>query len=190
MFHGHLDYLGGKSNTKLRDHGVQNAHDRWFILFYHMWGPAWIGIHSNIIWLRARHIWLHITLEGRWPHYMMLEVGWDGLRTLSLWLSQYHGHGSWLVCEVTLSVEIADKRLWASMCHVASSLLGGQEQWHIIMAHMLSATSFLSQILPSYPTHSCVKCLCSHLHLMRSWPTLQPGLPCTQLLPSGIRPAA
>ena len=28
---------------------------------------------------------------------------WDGLWALSLGLSQYHGHGSWLVCEVALS---------------------------------------------------------------------------------------
>ena len=33
---------------------------------------------------------------------MILEVSWDGLRTLSFELSQFHGHGSWLVCEVAL----------------------------------------------------------------------------------------
>jgi hypothetical protein len=37
MFHGHLHYfqkppLGGKPNTKLRDYGTPNAHNRWFIL--------------------------------------------------------------------------------------------------------------------------------------------------------------
>ena len=107
MFHSHLDYLwkppfGGRSNTKLGDHGVWNAHDRWFILFYYVWGPTWIEMHWNSIWLRARHIWLHITLEGPWPHYMILEVCWDGLWTLSFGLSQSHGHGSWLMCEVAL----------------------------------------------------------------------------------------
>ena len=35
---------------------------------------------------------------------MMLEVSWDGLWTLSFGLSQFHGHGSWLVCEVALIV--------------------------------------------------------------------------------------
>jgi hypothetical protein len=30
-------------------------------------------------------------------------VCWDGLWTLSFELSQLHGHGSWLVCEVALS---------------------------------------------------------------------------------------
>ena len=49
------------------------------------------------------HIWLHTTLEGPWPHYMSLEVCWDGLWTCSFGLSQFlHGHGSWLVCEVAL----------------------------------------------------------------------------------------
>ena len=27
---------------------------------------------------RPGHIWLHTTLEGHWPHYMILEVYWDG----------------------------------------------------------------------------------------------------------------
>ena len=59
MFHGHLDYfqkppLGGRPNTKPGDHGTPNAHNRWFILFYHVWGPAWIEIHWNSIWLRTR----------------------------------------------------------------------------------------------------------------------------------------
>ena len=42
MFYGHLDYfqkppLGGEPNTKrLGDHGTLNAHNRWFILFYHV----------------------------------------------------------------------------------------------------------------------------------------------------------
>ena len=34
---------------------------------------------------------------------MILEVCWDGLWSLSFGLSQFHGHGSWLVCEVVLA---------------------------------------------------------------------------------------
>ena len=34
---------------------------------------------------------------------MTLEVCWDGLWTLSFGLSKYYGHGSWLLCEATLS---------------------------------------------------------------------------------------
>ena len=55
------------------------------------------------------HIHLHTTLEGPWPHYVILEVSWDGLCTLSFGLSQFHGHGSWRLCEVTLS------RIWQDL---------------------------------------------------------------------------
>jgi hypothetical protein len=35
---------------------------------------------------------------------MIFQVSWDGLSTLSFFgLSQFHGHSSWLVCEVALS---------------------------------------------------------------------------------------
>jgi len=59
MFHGHLDHfkkspLEGKPNTKPGDHRTPNAHHCWFILFHHVWGPAWIEIHWKSIWLRAR----------------------------------------------------------------------------------------------------------------------------------------
>jgi hypothetical protein len=47
----------------LRDHGTPNVHNRWFILFYHVWGPAWIEIHRKSIWVRARsHMASHYTL--------------------------------------------------------------------------------------------------------------------------------
>jgi hypothetical protein len=108
MFHGHLDYfqkppLGGRPNTKPGDHGPPNTHNHWFILFYCVWRHAWVDIHWNSIWLRA---WSCMTSHYTWgsvPHYMILEVSWDGLWTLSFGLSQFHGHGSWLVCEVALS---------------------------------------------------------------------------------------
>jgi hypothetical protein len=67
MFHGHLNYsqkspLGGRPNTKPGDHGTLNSHNRWFILFHHLWGPTWIKIHWNSIWLRARsHVTSHYT---------------------------------------------------------------------------------------------------------------------------------
>jgi hypothetical protein len=118
-FHGHLDYfqkppLGGRPNTKPRDHGTRNAHNRWFILFLSCLKTAWIEIHWNNIWLRTGHIWLHTTLEGMWPHYMILEVSWDGLGTLSFGLSQFHGHGSWLVCEVALISVVFEPLYWTT----------------------------------------------------------------------------
>ena len=48
-------------------------------------------------------MWLHTTLEDPWPHCMILEVCWDSLWTLSFRLSEFQGHGSWLVCEVVLN---------------------------------------------------------------------------------------
>jgi hypothetical protein len=45
----------------------------------------------------AGHIWLHTTLQDPWPDYMILEVSWNGIWSLSFELSQFHGHGSWLV---------------------------------------------------------------------------------------------
>ena len=173
VFYGPLDYfqkphLGGRPNTKLGDHGTPNAHNCWFILFYHVWGPSWIEIPWNSIWLSARshitshytwgsmttqhdfggvlgrpldnffwalsiswsrllaRVWsgpcsilscvrilmnrnslkqhlakvpvtLHTTLEDPWRHYIILEVCWDGLSTLSFELSQFHCNGSWLI---------------------------------------------------------------------------------------------
>ena len=64
------------------------------------WGPS--------------HIWLHTILEDLRPDYMILEVCWDGLWTLSFVLSQGHGHGSWLMCEVALSIgATSHTKLWA-----------------------------------------------------------------------------
>ena len=68
IFHRRLDYfqiqsLGGRSNTKPGDRGTLNAHKCWLTLFYHVWGPAWIDIHWNSIWLRAQS---HRTSHYTW----------------------------------------------------------------------------------------------------------------------------
>ena len=34
--------FGGGPNTKPGDHDTPNAHNRWFILFYYVWGSTWI----------------------------------------------------------------------------------------------------------------------------------------------------
>ena len=52
----------------------EDSHKYTFIEIAFGWGPG--------------HVWLHTTLEGRWPHYMILEVSWDGLWTLSFGLLQ------------------------------------------------------------------------------------------------------
>ena len=73
-----------RHNTNLEDHGTPNTHNRWFILFYHVWGPAWIEIHSNSIWLRVRS---HMTSHYTWGPVTTLHdfggvLGWPS--TLSL----------------------------------------------------------------------------------------------------------
>ena len=87
-------------NTKPGDHGTPNTHNRYFIIFYHAIGPAWIEIHWKSVWLRDRS---HMTSHYTWgPLYVILEVSWDGLWTLSFGLSQFHGNCSCLICEVSL----------------------------------------------------------------------------------------
>ena len=57
-FRGHLNSFQKPPG----DHGTPNAHNRWFILFDHVWGPSWIEIHWNSIWLRIRsHMASHYT---------------------------------------------------------------------------------------------------------------------------------
>ena len=57
--------LASRASTQLAlgDHGTPDAHNRWFILFYRVRGPAWIGIHWNSIWLIARS---HMTSHYTW----------------------------------------------------------------------------------------------------------------------------
>ena len=54
---------GGRPNINPGDHSSPNARNIWFILFYHVWGPAWIRIHWNCIWLRVRS---HMTSHYAW----------------------------------------------------------------------------------------------------------------------------
>ena len=69
MFHGHLDYFHKQSlrrrpNTNPRNHGTPNTHNRWFLLLYHVWGPTWMEIRQNSIWLRTQsHVTSHYTCE-------------------------------------------------------------------------------------------------------------------------------
>ena len=115
MFHGHLDSfqkssLWGRPNTKPGDHGTPNTYNRWFILFYHVWGPAWIEVCWNSIWLRARSCMashLHLRVCDHTTRFWRC-VG-TTLGHFSFGVSQCHGHGSWFVCEVALS----DRIVWS-----------------------------------------------------------------------------
>jgi len=68
MFHGHLDdslkpSLGGRPNTKPWVYGTPNAHNCWFILFYHVWGPTWIEFIEFTFGLGP---WLHMASHYTW----------------------------------------------------------------------------------------------------------------------------
>ena len=49
------------------------------------------------------HIRLHSTLEDPWPHSWLWRCVGMAVGHFLFGLSQSHGHGSWLVCEVALS---------------------------------------------------------------------------------------
>jgi hypothetical protein len=108
MFHGHLDYfqkpsLGGRCNTNMDEHGTPNAHTHCFILFHHVWGPTWIEIHWEFIRLRAQP---HMVSHYTWGCVTILhDFGGVLERPLDTFtgLSQFHGHSSWLMCEVALA---------------------------------------------------------------------------------------
>ena len=119
MFHGHLEYfqkppLGGRPTRKPGDHGTSNAHNRWFILLYHAWGPAWIEIHWNDIWLRAQS---HTTSHDTWGSVTTPTWVWRCLGTafghFHLGSHTYYGHGSCLVCEAALILRgrVGDKSI-------------------------------------------------------------------------------
>ena len=91
--------LGSRPNTKPGDHGTLNAHNCWCILFYHGWGPKWIEIHWNSIWLRDRSHIYDFTLRLRVCDHTTWIWKWLGT---AFGLPQFHGHSSWLVCEMAL----------------------------------------------------------------------------------------
>ena len=68
--------LGSRSNTKPGDHGILNAHNRSFILFYHAWGPTWVEIHWNNIWLRVQSL---MTSHYTWRSGTTLRDFWGVL---------------------------------------------------------------------------------------------------------------
>ena len=62
-------------NAKLGDHGTLNAHNCWFILFHHVWGPAWTKFNLNNIWLRA---WAYMASRDTWGSVTTLR-GFGGV---------------------------------------------------------------------------------------------------------------
>ena len=80
-----------------------------------MWGPAWIDICWNSMLLRD---WSHMASHYTWgPVITLHDVGGVLGRPLEFGLSQFHGHGSWLVCEVALNGTSWRKAWESSMWH-------------------------------------------------------------------------
>jgi hypothetical protein len=114
MFHGHLDYfqeppLGGRLNTKPGDHGTPNTHNHFFILFYQVWGPSWIKkfIELAFGWglghvLTSHYTWRPVTVIHDFGGVLGRPLD-TFFRARAFGLSKFHGHGSWLVCEVALN---------------------------------------------------------------------------------------
>jgi hypothetical protein len=96
--------LGDRPNTKPGDHDTPNAYNRWRILLYHVWGPAWIEIHWNSICLRARsHMGSHYT-SGSVTTLLHDLGGVLGRRPLDtfFWALIISWSRHWLLCEVAL----------------------------------------------------------------------------------------
>jgi hypothetical protein len=73
------------------------------LLYFIMWeDPVWIGTHSNRIWLRASS---HMTSHYTWGSMTKMQDFRSALGlplNTSFGLSQFHGHGSWDICEMAL----------------------------------------------------------------------------------------
>ena len=87
---------------------------------------------------------------------MILEVCWDGLWTLSSRLSQFHGHCSWLVCEVALNffmklVPSEDLR-FSAINHVQSGFA-------IVLAQVLMSSNVTKPFYNAW--RSCCCCCCT-----------------------------
>ena len=131
-FHGHLDYfqkpsLGRRPNTKhsqrlvssilscVRTRMNRDSSKRPLVedpVTYNFTIHLRVRDHTHYMSLEVWHLvedpvtydfTIHLRVRDH-THYMSLEVCWDGLWTLYVGLPQLHGHGSWLVCEVALSL--------------------------------------------------------------------------------------
>jgi hypothetical protein len=74
-------------------------------------------------------------------------VSWDGLRTFSFGPSQFHGYGSWLVCEVPAAKQQASRQVAANKALTALAELPG-------MGASLRDVNRISMASPSRGFHS------------------------------------
>ena len=107
MFQGHLECyqkppLGGRPSTK---NGGRPWHfDCSQLLSYSILSCRRTCMNRNPLNQHLVHDFtVHLRVRDRTT--WILEVYWDNLYSLPFGLSQSHGRGSWLVCEVTLTTE-------------------------------------------------------------------------------------
>jgi hypothetical protein len=115
---------------------------------------------------------------------MISEVCWDGLWTLSFGLSQFHGHGSWLVCEVALIIKAQIIIIILNTCRSRRHLKGiiPRESKHLASTSLIPrsgslASSFLSFVafflINLLDFRSCCLLACLRLLCTISTPSLR-----------------
>ena len=94
---------------------------------------------------------------------MILEVCRDGLWTLSFGLSQFHGHGTWLVCEVALrSLLVVVHKPPLQMRLYLNSLNLSSIQWIWVYGHGSSLPSWIYNGPWSY-CHQSLLLICHYI---------------------------
>ena len=73
---------------------------------------------------------------------MILEVSWDSLWTLSFGLSQFHGHVSWLMCEVALRGLWNFSNLMKKNQQITSCKWVGLEKTKILTEGLITPATF------------------------------------------------
>jgi hypothetical protein len=135
-------------------HGILNAHNRWFILCYHVWGPAWIEIHWNSIWSRVQshkashYTWGSVTTPhdfggvSEWP----LDTFFWTL-TISRWRLLAH------VWSGPKLVKLAKPITWGPKSAIASPQTYIQVEFgpgEIIASYILHTPAFGTYLLGGY----------------------------------------
>jgi hypothetical protein len=67
-----------------------------------------------------------------------VEVAWDGLWTLYFGLSQFHGHSSWLVCELALRLKVGSNKPAFTPSTLSNAEPRWQMMWHGVKVEVLS----------------------------------------------------
>jgi hypothetical protein len=142
-------------------------------LFYFIMceGPAWMKIHWNSIWLRAR---IHVTSHYTWGSVTIVhDVGGDSGRPSDtfFWDSQFHGHGSWFVCRVALTY----RWTWLRLRNDQSKFETSGKLPFILEESMEYTSNFFLRLKKTWKVSTCNRL---HLEALGFWqimPKILPG---------------